>query len=130
MFYVILYILEFLIFFEERSELNIKTWTVICKLLYSDHFAYFILQLGMFAQLLFTNRACGSAIHLQDTKNQSTKYIIKRLSQNNSRYTDPPERMRYIEHLKELYSTSLLLALNSSTTIYSFNLYRNFIPHL
>ncbi len=29
--------------FKERSMLNIKTWRDICKLLYSDHFAYFVL---------------------------------------------------------------------------------------
>ena len=30
---------------EERSKLNIKTWRVICKLLYCDHSTYFVLQL-------------------------------------------------------------------------------------
>lgn len=29
--------------FKERSMLNIKTWRDICKLLYSDHIAYFVL---------------------------------------------------------------------------------------
>ena len=53
---------KFLIF-EERSKLNIKTWTVIRKLLYCDHFAYFVLKFCMFRYLLFTNRTYWLAIH-------------------------------------------------------------------
>ena len=41
---------------EERSKLYIKTWRVICKLLYCDHSTYFVLQLWMFNKFFFTNR--------------------------------------------------------------------------
>jgi len=43
-----LFIRYSILILKERSELNIKTWTVICKLLYCDHFAYFVLQFRMF----------------------------------------------------------------------------------
>ena len=53
--YISLYII-----FKEWSKRHIKTWRIVCKLLYCDHPADFILKLRMFDDLCFADRTNGS----------------------------------------------------------------------
>ena len=55
--YISLYII-----FKEWSKRHIKTWRIVCKLLYCDHPADFILKLRMFDDLCFADRTNGSRI--------------------------------------------------------------------
>src|SRR6476620_3572668 len=55
--YISLYII-----FKEWSKRHIKTWRIVCKLLYCDHPADFILKLRMFDDLCFADRTNDSRI--------------------------------------------------------------------
>ena len=71
--YISLYII-----FKEWSKSHIKTWRIVCKLLYCDHPADFILKLRMFDDLCFADRTNGSRIQetmIISVYKQSYKYI-------------------------------------------------------
>ena len=55
--YALLYII-----FKEWSKRHIKSWRIVCKLLYCDHPADFVLKLRMFDDLCFADRTNDSRI--------------------------------------------------------------------
>jgi hypothetical protein len=77
-FYLLKMYISLYIIFKEWSKRHIKTWRIVCKLLYCDHPADFILKLRMFDDLCFADRTNGSRIQetmIISVYKQSYKYI-------------------------------------------------------